>query len=144
MENLEFGFGVMVVGFAVVMAILYLLYFILIGFNHIFAQTPPSETKQKNSDAGVTTSLSEATAAPVAATVSPPEPVQSTDVAPEVAAVISAAVACYLDGPAVGISITPVGSTHQPAFNNAWSLAGRKRLMERRQDLSLLRRERRK
>ncbi len=142
-ETIEFGLQVMVIGFAVVMITLYVLYLILTGFSQVFGV---KKAAGPATQAPAESVLAEAVAAPVAATVS--EQVHS--LGEDIVAVLTAAIAACLDAPGKEFtisSIEPVQVNPCPAGylrTTEWGLAGRKKLMERRQDLFLLRREKRR
>jgi hypothetical protein len=165
MDNLIFGLETMAIGFAVVMLTLYCLYLILVGFNRCLAK-PVNPNPKKESKVVLHAQpipLDETAAAPVAATTAPVQldeavaaPIaaaaaavavasrQYSGAAPEIAAAISSVLGVCLDTQPAGVYIAPVATTRPVPSTTPWSLLGRKRLMERRQDLFLFRRERRK
>jgi len=140
MENITFGLEVLVIGFTVVMVTLYVLYLILLGFSRCCARPAKPEPKKEQIITPPPAVLDEVGLAPVAAAVSQ----HAFGTAPEVVAAITAAITACLEMPSGQFEIVSV----QPAFSAQgpanWPLSGRKRLMERRQDLSMFRRERRK
>lgn len=141
MNNLTFGLEVMVIGFVVVMVTLYLLYLILVGFSRCCVRPVRSKPVNGSNSTMPPAVLQEAGAAPVAAAVSQ----QAFGTAPEIVAAITAAISACLNTPANQFEIVSV-QTVQPAHSTAngsdWTVAGRKRLMEKRQDLAMFRRER--
>ena len=145
MENLNFGLEIMVIGFSVVIISLYLLYLILLGFNRCCVQPVKPEAQRKNITNVPPEIMEETRNAPVAAAVSHNQ--QSYyGTAPEIVAAITAAVSVCLDVPASEFEIVSVESVQPvPAtqYVNSWAIAGRQRLMEKRQDLAMFRRERR-
>jgi sodium pump decarboxylase gamma subunit len=140
LDKIEFGLQVMVIGFVVVMIILYVLYLILIVFSRIFGEKAAAGP---NAGAAPAKILEEASAAPVAAATSR----QDNRFDGDIAAVITAAVAASLDTSgrefAIGSKEPALPGAQAPDRALNWSLAGRERLMERRRDLFLLRREKR-
>lgn len=141
MENLVFGLEVMFVGFTVVMITLYLLYLILLGFSKCFVRPAKAEPLRENNP------IVSMAAAEQAASVSTYDEAALLPfgAGPEIVAVITAGISFYFD------SISPSASQYkivsvQPALSGSnsspWAVAGRKRLMEKRQDLAMFRRER--
>ncbi|MDW7651400.1 MAG: OadG family protein [Bacillota bacterium] len=141
MENLRLGLEIMVIGFAVVMATLYLLYLILLGFSRCCARPAKPEPRKETVPTPPSSVLSEVTTAPVAAAVSE----QSFGTAPEIIAAITAAVSACLEVSSDQfkiLAVQPAPSGHNSSTSN-WAVMGRKRLMEKRQDIGMFRRERR-
>lgn len=139
MDNLEIGLVLLVTGFITVMIVLFLLYLVLEVIGRFFAQKKQSQPAQKENLKPRVQSSPPADAA-VLETVQGHAPA----VMPEVVAAITAAVASCLDGPPAALHIIPETGTTQGAGTSSWQLTGRKQLMERRQGIALLRRERRK
>jgi Na+-transporting methylmalonyl-CoA/oxaloacetate decarboxylase gamma subunit len=165
MGNLIFGLETMVIGFAVVMLTLFCLYLILVGFSRCLAKPVKTEPKTENkavlqpqpfpldettaapvAAAAVQFQLDEAVAAPIAAAAAAVAVVsrQYSGASPEIVAAISSVLGVCLDTQITGLYIAPAATTCPVASTTPWTLLGRKRLMERRQDLFLFRRERRK
>ena len=140
MENLALGFEVMLIGFTVVMVTLYLLYLILLGFSRCCVKPEKPEVKVHNNiQAPPPAVMEEVAAAPVAATMSQ----HSFGTAPEIIAAITGAISACMELPSTQFEIVSV----QPAFSSQnvssqWAATGIKRLMEKRQDLAMFRRER--
>ena len=124
MENIGLGIEVMIVGFSIVMAILYLLYLIMLGFSKCCAEPAKPQIKQETPTPSV---VNEATPAPVTAAVSR----QAYGTAPEIIAAITAAVSAYLDRPANQFEIVAVQPANSGQNGSNWALLGRKRLMEK-------------
>lgn len=139
MENIGLGIEVMIVGFAIVMAILYLLYLVLLGFSKCCAEPAKPQIKKENQATPTPSVVNEATPAPVAAAVSQ----HTYGTAPEIIAAITAAVSVYLGRPANQFEIVAVQPANSGQNGSNWALLGRKRLMEKRQDVGMFRRERR-
>ena len=139
MDNLTLGLEVMVIGFTVVMITLYLLYLILLGFSRFCSRPAKPEASKKSPTAVPPVALQETATAPVAAAVSQ----QSFGTAPEIVAAITAAISACMDTSATQFGIVSVQPVHSTASGSKWAVAGRKRLMEKRQDLVMFRRERR-
>lgn len=137
-NNIVFGLEIMVIGFAVVMATLYLLYLILLGFGKLCVRPSNAESKKAQSASTPPAVLEEIGSAPVAAGIS--EPHYST--APEIVAAITATISAYLDLPAAQFQIVSLQPSHSAGTTDNWALLGRKRAIERRQDLAMYRRER--
>jgi Na+-transporting methylmalonyl-CoA/oxaloacetate decarboxylase gamma subunit len=133
----------MVIGFTVVMITLYMLYLILIGFSRCLAKPVKTEPKQEKINVLPPVALEETVAAPVAAAAAVCR--QSYGTPPEVVAAIASVLGVCVDSPAMEFSVVPAQTSAPVAKQmSTWSLLGRKTLMERRQDLFLFRRERRK
>ncbi len=161
MGNIVFGLETMVIGFAVVIITLFCLYLILVGFNRCLAKPVKSEFKTTNMAESDATPLEDAVGAPVAATATAPTaamvaatvaaamaaagPVhRPARTSPAIVAAITASVTNCLDTSAVNFYISPAQRESTVNLTTTWSLLGRKRLMEKRQDIFLYRRERRK
>jgi sodium pump decarboxylase gamma subunit len=140
MDEIVFGLEVMVIGFSVVMIALFLLYLVLLGFSRFSVKTDKSKPKKEHIASPPQTLLDEVGVAPVAAAVSQ----QAVGVAAETVAVINAAIAACLNVPPTQLGIVSVHPVHVARATSSWALMGRKTLMERRQDLATIRRERRK
>ena len=166
MGNLIFGLETMVIGFAVVMLTLFCLYLILVGFGRCLVKPVKTQPKTENravsrsqqvaldetaaarvAATGAPAPLDDAVAAPIAAAAAAVAVVsrQHSGAAPEIVAAISSVLGVCFDSQPGSFSIVPSAATVSPVKSTTpWSLLGRKRLMERRQDLFLFRRERRK
>ncbi len=162
--NIVFGLETMVIGFAVVMITLFCLYLILVGFNRCLAKPVKCEFKTTNMTESDATPLEDAVGAPVAATATahttPTAAMVAATVAatiaaagpaqrpartsPAIVAAITASVTNCLDTSAVKFYISPAQRESTVNLTTTWSLLGRKRLIEMRQDIFLYRRERRK
>lgn len=139
MDNLTLGLEVMLIGFTVVMVTLYLLYLVLLGFSRCCVKLEPEVKIQNKLEAPPHAVMEAVAATHVAATISQ----DSFGTAPEIIAAITAAISVYMDLPSTRFELVSV----QPAFtsqrvSNQWSVTGRKKLMEKRQDLAMFRRER--
>ncbi|MBT9168964.1 MAG: hypothetical protein DDT19_02316 [Syntrophomonadaceae bacterium] len=66
--------------------------------------------------------------------------VQKTGVAPEIVAAIAAAISTYLNISANQFLISSLKPAHPQLNSSFWTVAGRLRLIEKRQDLAILRR----
>ena len=141
MDNLSYSLEVMIVGFTVVVISLYLLYLVLVVFSRCCVRPAKPEPQKTNSTNVPPAVMAEANSAPVAAAVS--EPQQSYGTAPEIIAAITAAVSASMNMPANQFEIVSVQRPQSNCNGSEWAIAGRKRLMEKRQDLAMFRRERR-
>lgn len=72
--------------------------------------------------------------------VTPSGELQQAGTAPEIVAAIAAAVSSYLNMSASKFAISSVISVPSHCSSSFWTIAGRQRLMEQRQDLASLRR----
>ena len=127
MENLVFGFEILVIGLIVVMVTLFILALLLICFSKIF--TPQEKANKEVRKA----------ADRVAAAISTPE--SANDVKPEVIAATMGALLFALDtGTHVYNNpiISRINAVEQQS--NMWAQSGRTRLLHLRQDFALLRR----
>lgn len=141
-SNLIFGFEVLVIGFVVVMVTLYLLYLILLGFSKVCVKPAKAELNKGQLASPPPAVLEEIGAAPVAAGMSQSNYNYGT--APEIVAAITATISAYLDLPAAQFEIVSLQSSHSNEVADNWALLGRNRAIERRQDLAMFRRERKK
>jgi Na+-transporting methylmalonyl-CoA/oxaloacetate decarboxylase gamma subunit len=139
MDNIVLGFEVMIVGFSVVMITLFLLYLVLVAFGRIFSRPALNETVKKQFTEVPPAVLQEAQVAPVAAAVS----LHQAGTAPEIVAAITAAVSVCLGTPSSQFEIVSLQPAPSSVDGSHWTISGRKRLMEMRQDFGMFRRERR-
>jgi Na+-transporting methylmalonyl-CoA/oxaloacetate decarboxylase gamma subunit len=139
MSNLVLGLEIMAVGFSVVMITLFLLYLVLLVFGRCCAKPEKKQAMSENIADVSPDILNETTATPVAATLCR----QSLGTAPEIVAVITAAISVCLITPASQFEIVSLQPARSCVDGAQWTIAGRKRLMEKRQDLAMFRRERR-
>ncbi|MBS4031305.1 MAG: OadG family protein [Clostridiales bacterium] len=139
-NNIIFGLEVMIIGFAVVMAILYLLYLILLGFSKVCVRPSNNESRKGQLASPTSAVLDEVGSAPVAAGISQSNYNYGT--APEIVAAITATISAYLDLPAAQFQIVSLQPSHSAGVVDNWALLGRKRAIEKRQDLAMYRRER--
>jgi Na+-transporting methylmalonyl-CoA/oxaloacetate decarboxylase gamma subunit len=141
-SNLIFGLEVLVIGFVVVMATLYLLYLILLGFAKLCVRSSNAESKKGQLASLPPAVLEEVVSAPVAAGISQSHYHYGT--APEIVAAITATISAFMDLPAAQFQIVSLQPSHSSGVTDNWALLGRIRAIERRQDLSMFRRERKK
>lgn len=127
MENLLYGFEMLVIGLIVVMVTLFLLALLLICFSKIFTpQEKANKEVRKAEDR-------------VAAAISTPE--SANDVKPEVIAATMGALLFAFDTGKQAFKnpvIRPINAIEQQS--NMWAQVGRTRLLHLRQDFALLRR----
>jgi Na+-transporting methylmalonyl-CoA/oxaloacetate decarboxylase gamma subunit len=128
MDKLDFALEVMVVGFSVVLATLFLLYGILIAFSRIFNK---KEIKNPKTDAA------------------PKSPVQFVGGEDNAAltAVITAAIYSYLENNAPSFNAAGFRITALPGSDcavNNWQISGRRQLMEGKAELETTRRNKRR
>jgi len=115
-DELQFGLDILMIGFPTVIIILLLLYLVLVVFNLILAKLSGNQNRtlrDVHNDCEV----------------EPP---------PEVIAAITAAIAASLESSSAHFTLTSVRKAHEI---NKWSLTGRNKAMDKRQDSSLFRRE---
>lgn len=142
MENIETGLLLLIIGFTVVMSVLYLLYLVMRVKGAFFApKNNPRPLQKENLNAPL---KNETLEAPVAACKSIEEGESTQNVLPEVVAAITAAIVSCLDSPPAALHIIPEAAETRTTAASPWPLTGRKNLMEKRQGIALLRRERRK
>ncbi len=130
-DNIIFGLEVMVIGFTIVLITLYLLHLILVGFGKLCVMPSKAESKKKSQLAqqAPLSDISEAASAQF-----------NCKNSSEVVAAITAVISAYLDLPSSQFKIVSLQPSSQANGNN-WVLTGRKRAIERRQDLAAFRRE---
>lgn len=139
-NNIIFGLEVMVIGFVVVMATLFLLYLILLGFSKVCVRPSHSESNKGQLASPPPAVLDEVGTAPVAAGISHSN--YDFGTAPDIVAAITATISACLNLPAAQFEIVSLQRSHPHEVADNWVLLGRKRAIERRQDLAMFRRER--
>ena len=117
MENIEFGISVSLLGFAVVIATLFLLYILINLFGAVFNH------QQKGSENNFRTNKEEQIA------------MNSSSVSPQVTAVIAAAVSAAWEYPGRPFKVTIMP---KPIDNNGWVMFGRKQQMDGRRRLETI------
>jgi len=141
-NTIQFELRVLLIGLAVAVVLLYLLYLILSASKRI-SKIKNAEPKVEASPQNVQEAI---TVAPVTAALSK----HTYHGGEDTVAAIAAAVTACLGAPGREYAITSIQPV-QISYGSAglaratsWSLAGRKKLMERRQNLFFLRRENRR
>ncbi len=124
MDKLDFALEVMVVGFTVVLATLFLLYGILIVFSRIFNKKETKDSKREIAAKG-------------------PSKLELGAENTAMTAVITAAIYSYLESSTPSFSAAAIRVTAQPTSGstvNNWQISGRRHLMEGKAELETTRR----
>ncbi len=123
MNNLDFAFQVMVIGFLVVMFTLFLLFAILIIFSRIFKKTEkyPLSAEPIGDDGNINTA--------------------ENVIDPRIIAAITASIYEYMHNCNNYFNPGGVNISIQHARNNNWKYLGRKRLLETSNELAEIRRK---
>ncbi len=124
MNNLDFAIQVMVVGFLVVVFILFLLFGILLIFNRIFYSEESNPSMNRLVPAHNTKLI-------------------APGIEPQIVAAVSAAIYQYLinEKPALSRAIISISAESAVKRGNDWKISGRKALLEKSGELANIRRQ---